>query len=765
MATKGNLSPNIPNVPAGLDKSTRDFLSAVKESLETMQGKRRGPKSETVVTFADLEGMGLRIAQKAVGTDAEYDFSRLIRNSTPPNPPRDLVVDQQIFANKLTWMNPSDEYLSHIEVWSSVGSSSLSDALRLGIVTKPVTEFIHAGLNTRTAHYYWIRSVDWSGNYSTWEPKQGGFVVPASLGKALEETLHVLQNSITESQLYGDLNSRLDNIEANKAQIEISKTDIAGVLAQYFIKTDVDGHIAGFGLANDGATSEAIFLVDKFAVVTPGSIPKIPFVIGTVDGNSTIGIDGDMIVDGAIATRTLDAEIITGAFLSASAQIQLGTGGLLRMGEGAKLFAGDGNFLLNTEGDKTSLMIGKDGALDVNGNVAAGSDYMLLADGDIEFYRWLANGHRMYKALKRWETGFAENGTWVNLPGYWVAPPQIQLSPRNLTCYKNSSPADQALNMEVTSIEEYATNQFRFMANARLIIAAGAQDYPIGFAASGVNSAGPTFSYSTPANCTKINATFKIASVAPATVSATYYYRSVVISMFLNGVLKASTTVSIGATLGYVTGVLTSGVITAGAYGVTLSAAATTSASTFQSGTVAWEYTSSVANLSFSNNAHCASYADQYDTYDTDSDSSSFSMSPPSPGAGWEFVSATYSVTYAKSSTVSGGGSVNHWVEIGGQKVSGSSSTVTGTLSLTSMPTTGKIVAVTYASCPYSWSDNASAYVNVTLGSIVITTNWKRQEGNAGATSTNLTFESATMDTGAVNELAAGTVNYIAIGE
>ena len=715
MATKGMLSPNIPNVPAGLDKSTRDFLSAVKESLETMQGKRRNSSAETVVTFADLAGMGLRLAQKSTGTEAEYDFSRLVRNSTPPNPPRNLAVVNSVLSNKLTWDNPenSTNDLSHIEVWCSFGSQSISDAIRTGIVTYPVAEFVHSGLNTRIVHYYWIRMLDWAGNYSTWEPNSGGYVVPAS-----------------DSTTINDLLSKLTN--------------------------------------NDKYETIHKIVADSFQVVQPaaGLDNPIPvFIVGNVDGNPTVGIAGDMIVDGSIATRTLDAEIITGAFLSASAQIQLGSGGLLRMGEGAKLFAGDGNFLLNTEGDKTSLMIGKDGALDVNGNVAAGSDYMLLADGDIEFYRWLADGHRMYKALKRWETGYADNGAWVNLPGYWVSPPAIQLSPRNLTCYKESSPTDQALNMEVTSIEEYATNQFRFMANARLIIAAGAQDYPIGFAASGVNSAGPTSSYSTPANCTKINATFKIASVAPATVSATYYYRSVVVSMYVNGVLKASSTVSIGATLGYVSGVLTSGVITAGSYGVTMSAVATTAASTFQAGTVAWEYTSSTANLSFSNNAHCASYADHYDTYDTDSDSSSFSMSPPSAGTGWEFVSATYAVTYSKSSTTSGSGSVNHWVEIGGQKVSGSSSTVTGTLSFSSMPTTGKIVAVTYASCPYSFSDLASAYVDVTLGSIVITTNWKRQEGNAGATSTNLTLESATMDTGAVNELAAGTVNYIAIGE
>ncbi|MBI9113143.1 hypothetical protein [Maridesulfovibrio ferrireducens] len=446
MATKGARSPNIPNVPAGLDKSTRDFLSALKETLETMQGKRRNSFSDSVVTFNDLQNLGFKVSQK-VGTDADYDFSRSVRSGNPPNPPRDLKVDQQIFANKLTWVNPSDADLSHIEVWCSVGSSSLSDASRIGIATKPVVEFTHSGLNTRTDHYYWIRAIDWSNNYSIWEPRQGGFLAPASLGVALEEALHVLQDSITESQLYGDLNSRIDLIDGpdtlagsvaakvkleklervdadsalaqqvqtvqasadgNVAAIQIEATarvDADSALAQqvqtvqasadgnvaaiqieatarvdadsalaaeYFIKTDVNGHIAGFGVHNDGATSEAIFLVDKFAVVTPGSVPKVPFVVGEIDGNPTVGIDGDMIVDGSIAARMMDANIITGAFLSASAQIALGLNGLLRLEEGAKIFAGAGNFLLNTSGNETTIIMGDDGTVDAAGNIAPG---------------------------------------------------------------------------------------------------------------------------------------------------------------------------------------------------------------------------------------------------------------------------------------------------------------------------------------------------------------------------------------------------------
>ncbi|WP_034633121.1 hypothetical protein, partial [Maridesulfovibrio bastinii] len=79
MASKGKKSANLPAVPAGVDKQTRDFLTALKETVETMQGKRRNSFMDSVVTFRDLQNMGLKVSNK-VGTEADYDFTRFLRS-------------------------------------------------------------------------------------------------------------------------------------------------------------------------------------------------------------------------------------------------------------------------------------------------------------------------------------------------------------------------------------------------------------------------------------------------------------------------------------------------------------------------------------------------------------------------------------------------------------------------------------------------------------------------------------------------------------
>ncbi|MGJ8518009.1 phage tail tip fiber protein [Carnimonas bestiolae] len=48
----------------------------------------------------------------------------------------------------------------------------------------------------------------------------------------------------------------------------------------YTVKLDNNGHIAGFGLSNDGKVSQGIFNVDSFAIAPPGSKSKfLPFVV------------------------------------------------------------------------------------------------------------------------------------------------------------------------------------------------------------------------------------------------------------------------------------------------------------------------------------------------------------------------------------------------------------------------------------------------------------------------------------------------------
>lgn len=771
MAVRGKQSQNLPAVPSGLDAQTKAFLGAVKETLEVMQGKRRNTALKSVVTFEDLSRLGLKVSQKGVGTDAEYDFSRNERGDNVPNPPRDLKVERQIFANKLSWTNPSTskKALSHVEVWCAAGSQSLSDAQRIGIVTYPNSTFTHAGLNTRVSHCYWIRIFNWQGQYSPWEPVQGGFVVLPSVDVEVAEALHVLEGSITESELYDSLNTRLNHIESNKSQIAVNTSDIQNVKAECFVKTDVNGYIAGFGIANDGATSEAIFLVDKFAVITPGGVKRAPFIIGSVGGVSTVGINGDLLVDGSVATKHLDSEIITGAFLSASAQIQLGTGGLLRMMEGAKLYAGDGNFLLDTSGT-TKLLMGEDGAIDSLGGVAVGKNYTKYTGADIEFYRWMEGGHRLFKSLKRMTTGFAENGTTVLLDGFWEAAPQVHLSPRNLKTFdKNSPSVDQALNMEVTTVELQPghTNKYQFSANARLVIAAGTSDFPVGLTDSTSLDTGTaqTVAYRTPAYCSGATISFKVKAIKPTDTVNTFQRRSVVLRVYVNGSQKAARSVDVGETIEYITGTISVSGLSSYSSGhdIYMTATAYDESGTFMVGDMVYDYTTTSSSKSYTDpEAHAGCAANGYPDGESDSDSDTFPVPYSSAGSGWEAYKVRYSANYTKRTSDGSNASASAGCNLFSTSDGDGNSTVE---ERSSPVTSARVSASASAWCSGvgldTWCGSASAMIQI--HSITAQIYWRKPQGSTDSTFTEVVFDSASVYLTGANTLAEGTVNYVAM--
>lgn len=85
----------------------------------------------------------------------------------------------------------------------------------------------------------------------------------------------------------------------------------ANLYAQYSIKTDVNGNVAGFGLANDGATSEFSVLADRFSIVDPDDpITKAAPFIYT---NGVVYINSAMIEDGTITNAMLIDGTITNA--------------------------------------------------------------------------------------------------------------------------------------------------------------------------------------------------------------------------------------------------------------------------------------------------------------------------------------------------------------------------------------------------------------------------------------------------------------------
>jgi hypothetical protein len=99
-----------------------------------------------------------------------------------------------------------------------------------------------------------------------------------------------------------------------------------GLAAQWMVKTDVNGHVAGFGLYNDGATSQFIVNAATFAI-SNGPTIKTPFVVsGGVVYMQNVVIQGALIEN--LTVGKLTSGILT-ASITQNADINVGTGRII----------------------------------------------------------------------------------------------------------------------------------------------------------------------------------------------------------------------------------------------------------------------------------------------------------------------------------------------------------------------------------------------------------------------------------------------------
>lgn len=120
-------------------------------------------------------------------------------------------------------------------------------------------------------------------------------------------------NSAIASQTQ-DLRTTVGN---NSAAISTQAESVNGLRAQYTVKIDNNGYVTGYGLAssyvNGIPTSAFIINADRFAVVSPGVAPRTMFAVGKVNGQTAVGMSGDVYLDGSINVRAADGTLLLGA--------------------------------------------------------------------------------------------------------------------------------------------------------------------------------------------------------------------------------------------------------------------------------------------------------------------------------------------------------------------------------------------------------------------------------------------------------------------
>ena len=138
-------------------------------------------------------------------------------------------------------------------------------------------------------------------------------------------TVQVVQTTLTQAT--GDIKSlgeRITTVQStangNKATVQAHSRSINGLEAQYTVKVDVNGKVAGYGLATTpkNGTPESKFIVnaDRFGIGAPGKADVFPFTVDTQQNR--VGVNGELVVNGKAIVDRLNAGDIHGDKITAN---------------------------------------------------------------------------------------------------------------------------------------------------------------------------------------------------------------------------------------------------------------------------------------------------------------------------------------------------------------------------------------------------------------------------------------------------------------
>lgn len=101
---------------------------------------------------------------------------------------------------------------------------------------------------------------------------------------------------------------------------QVMADQFGNLSARYGVTLDVNGRATGFMLFGNNVRTDAVWVVDRFAIALPGDGPAVyPFVVGLVDGQPAVVINGNLYVDGGVITRHLATNSVTTRTLDAVA--------------------------------------------------------------------------------------------------------------------------------------------------------------------------------------------------------------------------------------------------------------------------------------------------------------------------------------------------------------------------------------------------------------------------------------------------------------
>lgn len=252
------------------------------------------------------------------------------------------------------------------------------------------------------------------------------------------EAISDLNTNKASASSVSNLTTKVNN---NTSAIQTNATAISTLNgeceAQYTLRTDVNGRISGFGLWNNGSTSEFVILADRFIVAGPNDTGAGTQVFTVDAATGAVVINGNLFVDSA---GKANSGWIRGSMIYAKTKIELADGAIVL----------DGTKGVVTVFDPANL---------TNGN------YMTITSGYLRQYK----NHSLARALANVETGTCQNGTWYTLANTYSSKPEVSISPCSIQTYSAAySSQSQTLTVGVVSVESLGNGEYRFKPEIKL---------------------------------------------------------------------------------------------------------------------------------------------------------------------------------------------------------------------------------------------------------------------------------------------------------
>lgn len=243
------MSKKLPFVTSDIPRDLRTFLDRVREMIT-------GTGQDKLVTVGDLVASGI------ANTDSGGALTPPQPSYGTPATPTNVTAAGAIQNIIVEWDSPLYAGHSHAEIWGSA-TDNIGVAVQVGMA--PGAVFVDP-VGPSVVRYYWVRFVNVLGAAGAFNAVAGA---RGETGSDVAYLLDTLAGQITESELYVDLNGRIDEIDGGPG-------GTTGLLSKYTVKVDLAGHVAGYGIAataNNGTpTSSFGVRADQFWVAPPSTV-------------------------------------------------------------------------------------------------------------------------------------------------------------------------------------------------------------------------------------------------------------------------------------------------------------------------------------------------------------------------------------------------------------------------------------------------------------------------------------------------------------